>query len=343
MLADACASANIISKVEAYRQFLREHPNHQEARGAMLGEMISVAEIRTRNALQVPEFRTESVLRTISNAAGQISNQDENDPTDEQIEALPELASDADERIWRDYCIEFQRHLEGVLWQAGTAAAAGSSLMSVLPPPALGKRITSAWAIYSPTARAAYARAAAKVEAALERQPTSLALWNLWVTFKKCRAGLPMKELLAKLQPSPTIAAANWPPPSVRQAYIKACREDGDWQSIQELVEPAWDELISRGQLLNRNQQAIQSLREQVGERDLSMILGFSQSFWTSSGEPYLEALLRRGRLTDAERMMGAWESNSGWPGAFLSAAAIAEKLGYDSPAKAWRAKGGKK
>jgi hypothetical protein len=309
----------------------------------MLGEMIAVAEIRTRNALQVPESSRESTLVRTLNSIN-LGNQNDGDPTDEQIENLPELASDADERIWRDYCIEFQRHLEGVLWQTGTAAAnANSSLMNILPFASSGRQIASAWAIYSPMARAAYARAAAKVEAALERQPTSLALWDLWVTLKKCRAGTPMKELLAKLQPSPTIAVANWPPPSVRQAYIAACREAGDWQSIQELVEPIWSELASRNERVQGR--LTQSLREQIGDRaiDIGSIMGLNQGFWASNGEAYLEALLRRGRLTDAERMMNAWESISGWPGAFSAAADMAEKLGYDSAAKAWRALGEKK
>jgi AraC-like DNA-binding protein len=310
----------------------------------MLNEMIAVAEIRTRNALQVPESRVESALTYLSIGNGaNLGSGDEDGPTDEQIEKLPELATEADERIWRDYCNEFQRFLEGALWQAGAPADAGSMMISI-GPSASGGRIVSAWGIYSPTARTAYARAAAKTEAALERQPTSMALWDLWVTFKKCRAGLPMKELLAKLQPSPTVAAANWPPPSIRQAYIRACREDGDWQSIQDLVEPSWEQILSTAQLMNQAGLA-QRLRERTGDTSINIgsVAGFSQGFWTSGGEAYLESFLRRGRLADAERMMNSWESNSGWPGAFLSAAAIAEKLGYDSPARAWRAKGEKK
>jgi hypothetical protein len=69
----------------------------------------------------------------------------------------------------------------------------------------------------------------------------------------------------------------------------------------------------------------------------------FNQGFWASTGEPYLEALLKQGRLPDAQQIMSTWESNSGWPGAFPAAAAMAEKTGYDNAAKAWRAAGEKK
>jgi hypothetical protein len=95
---------------------------------------------------------------------------------------------------------------------------------------------------------------------------------------------------------------------------------------------------------MNQGQLA-QRLRERVGESDINVgsLVGFNQGFWASNGEAYLEALLRQGRLADAERMMNEWESASGWPGAFLAAADMAEKLGYDSAAKAWRKKGEKK
>jgi hypothetical protein len=69
----------------------------------------------------------------------------------------------------------------------------------------------------------------------------------------------------------------------------------------------------------------------------------FSQGFWVSSGEVYLEALLRQQRLSDAEQMMKTWVAGSGWPGAFVSAATIADRLGYESAAKSWRALGEKK
>jgi hypothetical protein len=193
--------------------------------------------------------------------------------------------------------------------------------------------ITSAWAIFSPIAKAAYARAAAKVEDALMRQPSSMPLWYLWMTMHKTGSGAPMKKLLATLQPSPTLPLTDWPPPFIRQAYIKVCRENEDWRTIQELVQPMWETAVSFTQ---RTQSRPETLAR--GSAD-----AFNQSFWASMGEAYLEALLKQGRLSDAQQIMSTWESSSGWPDAFLSAANMAEKLGYDSAAKAWRALGEKK
>jgi Na+-transporting NADH:ubiquinone oxidoreductase subunit NqrE len=56
-----------------------------------------------------------------------------------------------------------------------------------------------------------------------------------------------------------------------------------------------------------------------------------------------LESLLRLQRLNEAEQVMKAWASASGWNGAFPAAAAIAEKLGYESVAKSWREMGERK
>jgi hypothetical protein len=40
--------------------------------------------------------------------------------------------------------------------------------------------------------------------------------------------------------------------------------------------------------------------------------------------------------------MMQTWASVPGWTGALPAAAAIAERLGYDSVARSWREMGGK-
>jgi len=319
-LADTCADARIISRVETYRRFLRENPNHEEARGVLLQEMAAAAEIRTRNALQVPEFRTTEPLVVTEIDGIRIDGQDTGEPSVQQLESLPELKSDVDERIWKDYCVELQRYLEGVLWQSGVGTA--SSLESRI----VGSRpIITAWAKFSPTTKAAYSKAAITVEAALARQPSSITLWRLWVTLQKTGAGKSMRELLSELQPSPNVAPANWPPVSIRTPYLKSCRETGDWKTIQELVEPIWNGLNS-----------LQSAK-------IENLNSFNRNFWVSSCEVYLEALLRQNRLSDAEQMMKTWAAGSGWPGAFASAASIADQLGYESIAKSWRALGEQK
>jgi hypothetical protein len=301
----------------------------------MLVEMVAAAELRTRGALGVAEAKNEPALQTsyfITTGGGTTLDQDERDPTAEQIKSLPELANDADERIWRGYCTEFQHYLEGTLWQANGNIVINRPVM-VTPFSNFNVAITSVWAVFSPIAKAAYARAAAKVEDALMRQPSSIGLWDLWMTLHKTGAGTPMKKLLADLQPSPTLSPTNWPPPSIRQAYIKACRENEDWMAIQELVVPMWETAVSFVQMTQSN----------LGAQARGVASAFNQGFWASTGEAYMEALLKQGRLPDAQQIMSTWESNSGWPGAFLTAADMAEKLGYDSAAKAWRALGEKK
>ena len=330
-LADACFSARITSKIEVYRQFLREHPNHEEARRAMLREMLETAERRTRYALSVPESRNESMFSTvvsIGSIRSAFDNSDSGGPSAQQIENLPELTSEADERIWRDYCTELQRYLQGVTWQSSDNANANATNTLVIRMP---KPITSAWAIFSPLTRATYSRIASSVEDALARQPSSTTLWRLWVSLQKARATKSMTVLLANLEPSPTVPAGNWPPESIRTEFIRNCREIGDWEAIQDLVEPIWNFQKTLGESLQPQTRNTGGVSFNLGSSF------FNQGFWTQNGEAYLEALLMRGRISDAEQMMRTWESGSGWLGAFTSAANIAQKLGLENVSKQWR------
>jgi hypothetical protein len=330
-LAEYCDNAKIISMVEALKRFLREHPNHEEARGNILKEMVVIAEIRTRNALHVPENRTDMGIAFISEIDGiRTDNPNSKDPTASQIESLPMLKPEEDERIWRDYCVELQRYLEGVLWQSGESGNAFTLD---------AKPIATAWARFSPITKTAYSKAAIAVENALMRQPSSTHLWRLWVTLHNTGVGKSMKELLADLQPSPSITPANWPPPTIRTPYLQSCRETGDWKSIEELVAPIWESLTSQDSVTNLLKKHASSLKLNLGD-NIGDLAGLSQGFWVSNVEAYLEALLRLQRLSDAERLMKTWASGSGWSGAFLAASAIAERLGYESVAKNWREMG---
>jgi hypothetical protein len=331
-LAEVCAGAGIVGEIETHRRFLREHPSHEEARQAMLREMLGVAEIRTRHFLQVPEYRATGLQLSTEIDGVDTGLQDAGAPTARQIETLPDLTADADERIWGEYCVWFSRHLEGTLWQAGGDPPKAGIMRNDTRPTA------SPWARFSPLAKAAYSKAAPKVEAALARQPTSAALWGLWLTLHKTGAGKSMKDLLATLKPGPNVAPADWPPTSIRAPYLKLCREAGDWKAILDLVGPTWAVMGANAADMRQHWP---DLRESFGKSmpgfTLVDLAGFSQGFWLSNGEAYLEALLRQQRLSEAEDMIKTWASNHGWPGAFPAAAAIAERLGHEGVAKAWR------
>jgi hypothetical protein len=346
-LADECSRAGVISKAESLRRFLRENPGHEEAREKLLQELRVVADKRTRFALQQPESQLAStqVYEEIDGVT--TSSPNDGGPTAKQLESLPPLDSDADERIWREYCAELHRYLDGVVWQSGgNAPSRGVSFGA--DPAAL-----SSWAVFSPAAKAAYAKAAAAVEAALQRQPSSPELWRMWLTMHKTGAGKSLKDLLANLRPSPSVAAADWPPSSIRAAYIAACRETGDWKAIQELVEPIWESVISRSSILSSLPAGAMAVTMEAVSRGgqsgaplnlrQSDLTSLTQSFWVSSAEPYLEALLKMQRLSQAEQLMKSWAAGSGWPGAFSAAAAIADRLGFEATAKAWREMGSAK
>ena len=335
-LADVCATANIVGQVELYRRFLREHPSHEEARGVMLQQILAVAELRTRHYLQVPEYRDPRVIVSLDIEGVRTDNQSAGAPTADQIETLSELTSDADERIWGEYCAWLPRHLEGTLWRSSGVRPQGAP--AFLDP----EPIVSAWVWFSPTAKGTYSRVVPMVEAALSRQPSSPVLWGLWLAMHKVGAGKSIKYLLAALKPRPSVAPADWPPTSIRAPYLKECRETGDWKTVQDLVGPAWASMTER--ITDRDMSGLEKEKDALSEYlNIGDLFGFSQGFWLSNGEAYLEALLRQQRLSDADQMMKTWASCYGWPGAFPAAAAIAERLGYEDLAKAWRALGEKK
>jgi hypothetical protein len=336
-LADACAGADIVGKAETFRRFLREHPNHEEARGAMLQEMLEIAEVRTRHFLRILE-NSPSGIRIVGDVDGMVMDSHADmGPTAEQLENLPALGADADESIWGEYCAILQRHLEGAWWQSGPSSAKNAQQLSDDT-----RSMVSPWVGFSPAAKAAYSNVVPRVEAALVRQPISPSLWKLWISMRRVGAGKSVKELLDTLKPGPNVAPGDWPPPSVRPLYLKMCRETGDWDAIRELVGPGWVSVCARADEMFRDigDDTRASLSKMVSLGDLA---GFSQGFWHANAEAYLEALLRQQRLSEAEQMMKTWASGEGWPGALLAAAAIANGLGYDGLAKAWRGTGEKK
>ena len=328
-LSEACARANIIGRIESYRRFLRDHPGHEEARDVMLKEMVSVAEFRTRHALQIAEYIMPHSEILINRQTGVTS--DGGEPSTEQIKLFSGLDYEADERIWRDYCTELQKHLDGKLWQLGGIPSDAYNITYTRK--RISPTIFSQWAVFSPMTKELYSRMASKIENALLLQPSSTVLWGYWVTLQKTGVGKAMKELLKYLEPSPNVTQNNWPPMSVLVPYIESCRGNGDWRIIQDLVEPIWESKIRS---ITAYSAAVEGNVINL-EGQFSYLSIFTYTFWTDIIEAYVEALLTQNRLSDAERVMSQWTEGDGWQGAFFVAADIAERLGYESIAKAWR------
>ena len=308
-----------------YRRFLREHPNHEEARSNMLQEMAVIAGIRTRNALQVLEQRTSGQQLFTMVGGVRTDNPDRGDPSPGQIESC---------RNWRRKRMSAFGGIVGrnicVIWKAcfGRLVWVAVKLWGEAHSNPLGR--------FQPNDKSRVQKGGFHGRGSVPlRQPTSSDLWGLWITLFKTGACNPTKELLAGLQPSPLVAPAEWPPTSIRAEYLNLCRETGDRKAMQELVEPI---CVSMG-----SSRAAREVRQALrntnipGLVSVGDIAGFSHGFQLSNGEVYQEALLRLQKLNEVDRMMNARASGSGWPGAFLSAAAPADRLGCESPAKTWR------
>lgn len=216
-LVNAAAQAGVKSRTQELMDFLRQNPDHLEARGALLRERMLVANRRTRKALGPAEPAKKD-------AAGKAE-----DPA--AVPAPPrELDTESDQKIWSSVASQLDEALSSALqemaWDVGTGL--GSSL-----------------AEHSPAVKAVLIRHRADLEEALRRQPNATGPWLAWLMASRKCGGWPLMPLIQSLQPLPGTPPVEWPPIMVQHEYIKDARARHDWASIREILEGRWDRIRS--------------------------------------------------------------------------------------------------
>jgi len=216
-LVNAAAQAGVKSRSQELMDFLRQNPDHLEARGALLRERMLVANRRTRKALGPADpFKKD--------AGGKVEDPSAAPPPPRELDAESDL------KIWSSVASQLDEVLSSALpemaWDVGTG-------------------LGLALAEHSPTVKAVLIRRRADLEEALRRRPNAEGPWSAWLMASRKCGGWPLMPLIQSLQPLPGTPPAEWPPLMVQHEYIRDARARHDWASIRELLEGRWDRIRS--------------------------------------------------------------------------------------------------
>lgn len=208
-LVAAAEQAGVKSRSQELEDFLKQNPDHLEAQGALLKELVVIANRRTRKVLGDPPEKP---------ASGQ----------PEPPEPPRLLDAERDLKIWSSVVRPLDRLLQGAWREAGVDP---------------GLIISSSAAEHSPSMVALLSRSKGDLEEALRRRPSAVEPWLVWLSASRKCGGWPLAPLLQTLQPLPGTAPGEWPPMMVLNEFVKDAKVRRDWGAIRETLEPRWEDM----------------------------------------------------------------------------------------------------
>jgi hypothetical protein len=345
LIMEAFASAGLRSHLDILRQFLLMYPDHAEARLAMLSELRSVADARTRAALGVTGDRLGrgSAYNPVVNPLDAMT----------AVPPPPELDMGADSYIWGEYAREADNAFQAELWKQNT-----SQLFSRVPRElgAIGlmggfqgqlvmggsSSFVSNLAQYSPMMKAMYRRWLPDIEYHLSRRPSSSPLWNFWLAVQRVAGGRDLGALQASLAFAPVDYPGTLPITMVRPRWLQDCIERGDWRMAEDVARDAWGKLMSqteRGGFVSQGDRFTGrgrfSVNQESGRMESNMLDGGA---WIDVAEPYIDLLLRQRKTGAADTVVQWWFGQGGWSGAAQRASFLAKRLGLEDLGNKWSA-----
>ncbi len=312
-LATALRDAGWRPPLEAAEKALAARPTHLGFHQDRLRNLLELAEVRTRALLDLPDPKEGKGSRMAVMDAEGFDFNNQVAPLDPLKERPVRDLSDADdEAIWGPFSQALRQYVALENWATqGTGYRYRTmNLRPFLP-------VATPFARISPRCREAYTTVLEATEFALQRVPTSAALWSLW-TALSAFVDRPLEPLLAGITPNP-LSEATWPPPFLRLQAMREAMTAKQWSRAETLVKGHWERLLELGTSKDKEHSLLTSAQ------------------WDRIGGPYLEILLRQDRSTDAEAILGAWERHQGWDGARTRAVGIAQTCGQGGLAEKWK------
>jgi hypothetical protein len=325
---DAKAMAKVVeengirSVIQILRDFVRRNPDHLEARATLCSYLRPRASKKTllRTGGKVEPMRPADESYDAVKEQKEREAKEEAKAREQQEEKPPlQLSAEDDQAIWGE--------LADLL---GGTIRSGDWL-----------EMPNAWfltpdetAVHSPLMQEMSRTAVPEVERALARNPTSWSHWQLWLGLTRTFGGKPIRPLLDNLVPVPTYSAMNWPPYSVRDAYVKDARKRKDWTGIRDLLMPQIE--------MNRLWEAAQDQRTEWVIRKDGKIQENTETgdYWRGTLEPMVEALLWLGDAGKADDLVRERFGKHPWSGLPARAAAVALRCNQSNLAAQWSALG---
>jgi hypothetical protein len=311
----ALESTFIRQRTEILKQVVRRSPELMVAQKELLAELKNLGDARTASALKMKLLEPTKTSGSNFYMGVFAIIIKESIPDLEPLESDPPLLSDSDdEAIWHEY----ERIFNDVMPKMLSVQTSLSFDLSSLLPNALR---------HSPKLKRMANRFAAKVEEALQGEPSNGGLWELWIALRPDRS---IMDLLDSLEPLPFKGGSPWPPMSIGTALISHLRSIGGWEKLIGYAEPLWDKVIAPVLLKD----------ESAPTRNTS---SFSATVWAEFVGPLLESYLATNRVADAEQIVNTWAQDSKWDPAFARAAKIAKAHGFDALSEKWEKLGADK
>lgn len=333
LILDAFKGAGLQSRMDILKWFLANHPDHAEARLALLGELRAVAEIKTQNALGIPGVRragTDFLSGTNNALSGQGSPPQ-----------LLETSIDSD--IWGEYARESDRAFQDGIWKQdidqlwGRGSSRGVANIGM--PGGLfrggGTSMVSNLGQHSPMMKRLYHRWLPDIESALFRRPSSFQLWDFWLIVQRAAGGRDLGDLIANMVPGPDNRTRDIPPPMIRRDWIRDCINREDWRMAEDVARTTWEQLLlaTAADLASRTVQSTPGLN---GRARIGSTTPLNTTSWSNVAEPYIEVLLRQQKTGIADAVLQQWFSYGGWIDAAQRARNLANRLGFADLGNRW-------
>lgn len=321
-LAKVAEENGIRSAIQILRDFVRRNPDHLEARATLCSWLRSKASKKTllRTGGKVEPLRPADEPYDVVKEQKEREAKEEAKVKESLEEKSPlPLGPEDDQAIWGELADLLARTFRSGDWL----------------------EMQNTWfltpdetSVHSPLMQEMSRTAVPEVERALARYPTSWNLWQLWLGLTRTFGGKPIRPLLDNLVPLPTNSAMNWPPYSVRDAYVKDARKRKDWAGIKDLLLPQIE--------INRLWEATQDQKTEWVVRKDGKIQENTETgdYWRGTLEPLVEALLWLGDAGQADDLVRERFSKHPWSGLPTRAAALALRCNQSNLAAQWTALG---
>lgn len=314
-LADVLQAAGLASPLQILRDFLREHPDHLEARLDYLQRLRTPAENRTRKALGL-SLRRDSERTADGETRARLALRG-------LAQQLPpkgkDLSAKDDERIWGTLARELDQVLTRGDWLE----------MDLLFWPSRNLPLEAA----SPLMTAVYQRQRARILEALRRDPANTTIQSTW-TWTQVVLREPLLPVYRTLPASALEESTElWryfggPGQTMLRALVDEAQEGGDWKAAQPVLAELCRTVVQTffttdGGWIYADSASESGKELRIGAWDLMAI-------------PYLEACLRTGRVGDAGLVLDAAAKAPEAAELLQAAAAKARQLGRADLARIW-------
>jgi len=326
-LAKALAAKGIQSPIRVLREFLKDNPDHLEARMDMLRLQHKSAERRTRAALALPDAEEQpgdQGLRSLTlmlrksgdDIFGRPKPKPKPVPTDKALEGEQDL------KIWGGYADSFDRLFTGDDWIAGGWGFEDADA------PLEG---------YSPLVKNLYRRKLKQAEAALETAPSNYRLWSVWMRMADAVGGQSIMAVFGRLAQPPGGGFESWPA-AVRRRLLDEARDKNMWDYIASYLWGYYEDVMDNPRIhLSIDSNAPNSSYNE----EIRRIMDEMQTReWDTLFEPLLEALLRMGDTGRADAVMNTLrerQAHGQWSETQMhKAIALANRCERQDVAKRW-------